>query len=248
MSAQIFAGTLAKQSDEAKYLRECAKKLGFHSLYPDASFVDAKMYLVYSHLAYVFSAGDQLCERVRSTQFIKKLKGETAFFHDIDKGDFVTKTLALTVLASMPVNDRSVEKVNTKVEQLQNTPSFALVNYYRLIRNEELHASGDIDRNRTEEAMGKLPLDKIKKQYQMSPSLVDKLTSYDALLCSKAWQDVAKWFCGHMLGEHEVKSILIKRFGNLKGDRRTVAAKNFMKLELLYSASQVNDIMTVLNW
>ena len=114
VSAQIFADTLSKQPSEAMYIRECAKDLGFHSLYPDASFASARTYLVYSHIAYVFSAGDMLCDRIRSTGSMKALKkGDTALFNEIDKGDFVRKTLALTVLATMsPERRDAAERVN----------------------------------------------------------------------------------------------------------------------------------------
>ena len=43
ISAQTFADTISKQASEPGYIRDCAKKMGFHSLYPDASFASARV-------------------------------------------------------------------------------------------------------------------------------------------------------------------------------------------------------------
>lgn len=248
VSAQIFADSISKQPNEASYIRECAKKLGFHSLYPDTSFASARSYLVYSHIAYVFSAGDMLCERIRSTGSMKVLKGsDTALFNAIDKGDFVRRTLALTVLASMSQESRDADAVNAQVEQIQKLAPFAVINYYRLIRNEELHAADESDR-KTDAARDALPETQIKAQYGMMPAPAGQLGSRDALLCSKAWQSVAKWLCRHMLSDAEGHAIMKKRFGRLEAQRRDVAAQKFMKLELLYSQHDINVTMTTLRW
>lgn len=248
VSAQIFADSISKQPNEASYIRECAKKLGFHSLYPDTSFASARSYLVYSHIAYVFSAGDMLCERIRSTGSMKVLKGsDTALFNAIDKGDFVRRTLALTVLASMSQESRDADAVNAQVEQIQKLAPFAVINYYRLIRNEELHAADESDR-KTDAARDALSETQIKAQYGMMPAPAGQLGSRDALLCSKAWQSVAKWLCRHMLSDAEGHAIMKKRFGRLEAQRRDVAAQKFMKLELLYSQHDINVTMTTLRW
>lgn len=248
VSAQTFADTLSKQPSEARYIRECAKKLGFHSLYPDASFAGARTYLVYSHIAYVYSAGDMLCDRIRSTGSMKALKkGDTALFNEIDKGDFVRKTIALTVLATMSPERRDADAVIAQVEQMQTLDSFALVNYYRLIRNEELHAAGDSER-RTAAARDALPAEQIKARYGTVPAPAGQLSSRDALLCSKAWQSVAKWLCRHMLNSAEGQAIIKERFGRLDARRRDAAARKFMKLELLYSQDDIDATMSALRW
>lgn len=248
LSAQTFADTLSNQPSEARYVRDCAKKLGFHSLYPNDSFASARTYLVYSHIAYVFSAGDMLCERIRSTGSMKELKkADETLFNQIDKGDFVKRTLALTVLASMPPDLRRVDAVVVEVEKVQALESFALVNYYRLIRNEELHAAGESDR-RAADARGVLPEERIKAVYGVMPAPAGQLSSRDALLCSMAWQSVSKWLCRHMLNEAECQSTIKERFGRLEARRRNVAVRKFLKLELLYSLNEIDDTMFSLGW
>ena len=248
MSAQTFADTLSEQPSEAEYLRECAKNLGFHSLYPDASFASARSYLIYSHIAYVFSAGDMLCDRIRSTASMKAVKkSDAALFNEIDNGDFVRKTLALTVLATMSPETRNSAAVIAQVEQIQLLESFALVNYYRLIRNEELHAANESDR-KSAAARATLSEERIKVQYGIIPGAAGKLSSRDALLCSKAWQRVAKWLCRHMLNDADAQAIIKERFGRLEPKRRAAAALKFMGLELLYSSDEINATISALRW
>lgn len=249
ISAQTFADTISKQPSEASFIRNCAKKLGFHSLYPDASFASARTYLAFSHIAYVFSAGDTLCERIRSTSSMKALKNnDAALFNEIDKGDFVKKTLALTVVASMCPKSRDAEAVKAQVVSIQTLGGFALVNYYRLIRNEELHAAGESD-PRIAAAWDALPEARIKAQYGTMPTApTGELTASDGLLCSKAWQSVAKWLCRHMVNEIEGQATIKERFGRLKAQRRDAAARKFLKLELLYSEEDIESTMSDIRW
>lgn len=248
LAAQTFANTLPEQREEASYIRDCAKKLGFHSLYPDASFSSARNYLVYSHIAYVFSAGDMLCERIRSMESMKSLKNDNpALFTEINTGDFVKKTLALTVLATLVPEQRTADVVLLEVEKIQKLPCFALVNYYRIVRNEELHATGESDR-KTAAVRSALPEQQIEAQYKMKPLIAGHLSSQDALLCSKAWQNVSKWLCRHMLNDTASQSVLRKRFGRLESHRRAVAAMKFMELELLYTPLEINGALEALQW
>lgn len=248
VSAQTFAHTLALQPNEAVYIRECAKKLGFHSLHPDALFASARSYLIYSHIAYVFSAGDMLCDAIRKTESMKNIKREDKdLFNALDTGDFIKKTIALTVaLMTIPEN-RKLETINAEVTRIQGMAPFALVDYYRLIRNEELHTTGQVN-VRLAANFDALPADEIKEQFGRMPNLPGSLSTDDALLCSKAWQSVAKWLCRHMLSDTDARAMIEKRFGALGITRRKKAAKRYMELELLYSKIEIDDTIGALRW
>ena len=248
VAAHTFADTLATQSDEAAYIRGRATKVGQHSLYPHSSFASARNYLIYSHISYVFSAGDVICKRIRSTTRMKALKtGSKALFDDINTGDFVRKTLALAGLGTLPPEQRDAATVNAKVEQVQAQGSFALVDYFRLIRNGELHAKGESEQ-RALKARTALPEGRITALYGEMPSSADQLSARDALLCSKAWQDVARWLCRHMINDVDAQAILKNRFGRLHAPRREVAAKKFMQLQLLYSQEDIRAGLSAMGW
>jgi hypothetical protein len=248
VSVQTFANTLSRQPSEAVYIRGEAKKVGFHSLYPDVAFSSARAYLIYSHIAYVFNAGDVLCEAIRSTSSMKALKGNhPVLFNEIDTGDFVRKTVALAVLANMPLESRNAISVNTSVEELVKTDaSFALVDYFRIVRNEELHGAG-VTGPRVLGARSALSEDRIRGRYRDMPS-AGALNARDALLCSKAWQGVAEWLCRHMLNDAEAKALLKERFGRLEATRRETAARRFLELQLLYSKDDINSMLFALGW
>ncbi|MBD8654739.1 hypothetical protein IFT68_03760 [Oxalobacteraceae sp. CFBP 13730] len=248
MVTQSFAAILAHQPDESAYIRDCAKKMGFHSLYPNTSFASAQSYLLYSHIAYVISAGDMLCKRIRSTDSMKALKrSDEEIFKELDEGDFVTRTVALIVLAMMLPEKRTVAAVKEAAKAVQLLPAFAVVNYYRIIRNEELHAAGKAERTAVD-VISALPVEGIRAQFKTVPQRMGKLSSEDALLCSKAWQSVAKWLCRHMISDTDGQAIVKKRFGNLDAERRKIAAQKFMQLDLLYSQTEINAIIAEYKW
>lgn len=175
-------------------------------------------------------------------------KADEALFNAIDDGDFVTKTLALALLATMPPEHRNADTVKAQVKSIQMLDSFALVNYFRLIRNEELHATGETE-SRAATAWNALPKDRIEAQYGTMPTAPDKeLNSRDALLCSKAWQGVAKWLCRHMLNDAEGQASVKERFGRLQTERRDAAARKFLKLELLYSQEDIDATLSTIHW
>jgi len=251
ISSQFFAQHIRDHSDERLRIRQLAKQFGFHSLHPEAvSIASARSYLISTHVAYVFSAGDALCKRIRSHNYIRSLKtSDEGLFNSIDQGDFVTKTLALVALASMAPSDRCLDTVNDLVIKIQGNECFSVVNYYRLVRNEELHSiESEIDK-KTAEVLASLPRKAIQTRYKFVPNDPDSLNTKDALLCSRAWQDVAKWLCRYMLNDDEVrKKMLVPRFGNLAKQRRDHAARAFMKQALLYSEADINATMAALKW
>ncbi|MBL8276468.1 MAG: hypothetical protein JNL93_07205 [Pelomonas sp.] len=249
VAAHDFADILGKQSSEAAYIRTRAIKMGQHSVYPHATFASARNYLIYSHISYVFSAGDVICKRIRATARMKALKTESkSFFDEINTGDFVRKTLALAVLGTLPPEQRDAETVNAKVEQIRSLEPFALVDYFRIVRNEELHSKGEAEQ-RVSEARDALPEAKIRVLYGEMPSSADQLSAQDALLCSKAWQDVVRWLCRHMLNDAEAHALLKSTFGGrLHGERRATAAGKFMQFELLYSKEDIANGLSAMGW
>ena len=246
-----FEENLGGKSDKQKYIRQLAKQFRFHSLHPEnASLLGAHNYLFLSHIAYVFSAGDALCRKVRSNSYIKQLKNEdTPRFIAIDKGDTIAKTVALAMLASMPGGERTADQVLTRTKAIFQEPCFSVVNYYRLVRNEELHAV-DLDSDKkAADVWEMLPKTEVERLYGSVPNVPTSLAASDALMCSKAWQDVAKWLCRHIINDDEcVLPMLERRFGKDVGARRETAARNFMKQLLLYSDRDVGDTIAKLKW
>jgi hypothetical protein len=250
LSARSFDELLKTQASEAQFMRNLAKRHGFHSFYPEqVTHVHARKYLLSAHMAYLFSAGDVLCKAIRADSHIKSLKRENKEqFNEFDKGDFLTKTLALCIWSSAASDKNTTKEILATLTKLQIEPCFATVNYYRLIRNEELHEVDTDSGNRASNAFSLLPLQQIVDCYHLSPHQPSNLTPDDVLLCSKAWQDVALWLCRHMLSEGVCRSMIEKRYGFLTQARRINGASAFMKQALLFNAVEINDMISTLGW
>jgi hypothetical protein len=142
---------------------------------------------------------------------------------------------------------RTVAAVKEEAIAVQLLPAFAVVNYYRIVRNEELQAAGEVERTSVD-VISALPVGGIRAQFKIVPQRMGKLSSEDALLCSKAWQGVAKWLCRHMISDTDGQAIVKKRFGNLDAERRKIAAQKFMQLDFLYSQTEINTIIAEYKW
>lgn len=242
-----FQQILSAQPNEQDYLRQKAKKNHFHSVFPHVSFNGSHRYLYVMHIAYAMSAGDALCEKIRDHPIIKPLKNKhISIFEETNKGNFLRKTTNLVTMASLDNECRSIKNIQNKVDKILAIHCFSIVNYYILLRNEELHALESLS---SADAFEKLQINEIHKLYRLKPNKANLLNSEDALLCSKAWQDAAKWLCRHMFHDHDVSHpLLCNKYGNLAKDRRKKAAENFMKQELLYTNEECTVMLAKLGW
>ena len=254
ISIEMFSKELSAQTNKDEYIRELAKKLGYHSLHPQKSgFENSRKYLTFSHIAYLFSAGDAMCNKVRSHSYLKGVKGKhTSILRVIDKGDFIRKTVNLVILSSQNEEVRDSKEVLKESSQTLSLPGFSVLNYYRLVRNEQLHTTvDDCDNQASYDVWENLEFEAIKDKFKIKPNQPDSLSVEDALLCSKAWQDAALWLCSHMLNIDEACIPILKRqFGRLGSDKykQTRSARQFMKQKLLLPPKKIDDILDSIQW
>jgi hypothetical protein len=250
IATRSFEEAVRANGDEPGYVRQQAKSFGFHSFHPEAvTLKAAHSNLIASHIAYIASAGDVMCQTVRSSPHIKILKGQnTALFNAINQGDFVRKTVALVVFASTNHEERELAQIEARTRQVSQMPCFALVDYYRLIRNDELHKAGIVDDD-SEDAIRLPDMSVIGNAYGFKLKTSKELTAADALVCSKAWQGVATWLCRNMLNEAEqLIPELKRRFGHLAGERRATGSRNFMMQAFLFSKEDAARMLDSLSW
>ena len=235
---------------EDEYIRGLAKSHRLHSFYPSSATVpEAHSYLFATHLAYVFSAADAYCKKIRKHPLLRGRRDKYEKIYDeLNQGDFVTKTVALTLLTWVEESTISTEFLQEKTQSVMKEPFFAVINYYRLVRNEDLHAAEEDEDLKAEEAWNALDKSSIKRFYKDQPSRGQELSAADALLCSKAWQAGIKWICRHMRPDADAQSILKLRFGRLIPERRKVAAEKYMRAEFLYAPAEINDTLQALKW
>ncbi|WP_288392039.1 hypothetical protein [uncultured Herbaspirillum sp.] len=244
-----FFGEHIPSNGEAEFFRRQAIRFGFHSLHPrDVDFVDVRRYVISAHIAYIFSAADVLCRHLREHDEIKTLKKNyPELFKSLSSGSFLLKTIYIVAISNSFPGDRTQDKIEKLAQQILKRPEFALVEYFRIARNLDLHAakSDDVKLNEHLEWLEKVDLGK----YGGLPNAPKDFVAKDALRCSLAWQDVVKWLCRHLLNESDFSLPLIeKKFGALKPTRRVQAAKRFMKQQLLFSDADISGTMQTLGW
>jgi len=127
--------------------------------------------------------------------------------------------------------------------------TLALVDYYRMCRNEEFHDElGDSTDSGAVKAFTALPLEKIKAAFGKEPSAPKDLTTKDAILCSKAWQDASVYLCPLLVWEELAVRLLRKRFSGLQTTRRRNGAEQFLRIECLWTEHQILGMIQQLGW
>lgn len=125
-----------------------------------------------------------------------------------------------------------------------------LIDYYRVLRNEQLHGTGVGATEEGPTAIFKL-LDKaaIASKFDRAASPPNAIAIDDVLLCSLAWQEAAKSLCVALAHPDTVLRPLVEtRFGRLGANRRQTAARNFLREAFLLDSAAIDTILWGLNW
>ena len=135
------------------------------------------------------------------------------------------------------------------VSSILSDTSISLADYYRLIRNTELHASTPEEKVTSPQEFYKtLPIEKIESEYKRKPSVFNQLTFDDVLLCSMALQNIVKALSSGLLSNEMIATLLQKSFGNLDKNRRINAATEFCRQDLLLEQFQIKEVFESLGW
>ena len=250
--AEKFRDEKLTNADFKDVMRELSKNYNHHATYANSTnFQNTYNYIIKSHITYCFSAGDYLCKTIRSNNNFKLLKSNyKEKFSLIDNGDFINKTLTLIfwIKSENQENISTSELLELAKKHKNDTLDFSILDYYRIVRNYELHTpqNGTIS---LDEAYSRLQLDLINKKYNKIPNKYPNLTSDDALLCALAWIDAGRWLCQNMYNyeKHLIPEIQ-RRFANLSPSRRHTAAVNFMLQNLLFPHDKVTSTIKRLGW
>ncbi len=246
VAAENFALQMRQTKHAEPFLRQQAKHFGHTRLYTaHLQFSTAQRFMHLSHIAYIFSCGDALCRQLRSHPYIKARMDPGV----APKGDFLRKTLYLLLQASSPKKGRTNPVSDSELTNVLGNASFSLVDYYRLVRNDELHAAEENGETTSDTRFGDLPMREIQKQYGISPRRPSEIQFDDVLLCSRAWQDISRRLCSQIFGvEDYIVPALRKRVGNDCGARRENGARALLRQEFLLEEVLIDDILSNLGW
>lgn len=239
-----FASELASGGHPAEFIRAEAKRFDHHRLYTDAiKFTDSRRFLFVSHIAFLLTCAEAACRRLQRHPIVNK--------NELNKneGDFVRRTVRIVLLTATGENVLNPAPLRD-IHNLIGEAAFATVDYYRLVRNAELHARHVEDRDRSpDEAHQSLPIDSIVREYKRRPSTPLEIQFSDVLLCSLALQDMVRRLCAGLLGvDNHIIPHLLKAFGVLPKKRRANAAFAFCQQELLLDEHQAKSVIESIGW
>ncbi|WP_044254389.1 hypothetical protein [Rhodopirellula sp. SWK7] len=246
VAARQFISEVESSTTPDEKLRNLMAKNGAGRVYLDATcFPMAIGQLHRAHISYIVARADRLCYELR---WHPNVRGETRQAVQ-QKGDFLRRTVATLLTNQFPKPSVSFPPSNDTMLSVFPKHTLALLDYYRLCRNEELHDElGDSAESGAFTAFKALPIEQIKPKFKMVPNSPQKLAISDAVLCSKAWQDASIYLCKELVWENLATELIRKRFSSLSKNRRRNGATKFLRSECLWSEFEADSMMERLGW
>jgi len=235
----------------AAFLRQRTLEHGHRRLSTDNLDLHFAMRLAYtSQVALLQSRLEQLCRILKRHCLINVKLNEVA------EGDFLRRTLWL-IAAS-----REDEKLPATIEETialryVDSLDLAVLDYYRIMRNLELHAVSDAKGNCSRAAAddnltgyySKIDVNRCKSELGYVPTLKGEMSFIDVLIVSKSCQRVARSLCRSIINpQRDVEPELRRKFGSFAADRRLNAAKALMNQTYLLDVADVEALLYSLAW
>jgi hypothetical protein len=246
-----FSEHAQQHEDPTAFLRATSARAGHHKLMVSPTILPQATRLLHlTHVAYIVGRSDTFCDELRRHPMIVSAQAPS-------KGDFLRKTVYCIHRTASPRGALSDPPSDQQITE--HLPLFIvrILDYYRVIRNEELHddgaGSGSGGSINMYEEHFKAELSntrqEVRKIFGASPSAPDKISSQDVLLFSKAWQVAARALCSTMFNaDMHLKPLIRGRFGHLSAERRINGARGLLKQEFLLDDHQVNVLLNDVGW
>lgn len=234
-----FSLKIDNNHNKSKFLKKEVAKHGHVGLYTDhLNFADSRHVGYIAMLALIQSKADSFCAKIQNHECLNQEYKSQA------KGDFLRKTIFVIIKSSYPNLAPSNPVVENDFDFIIDNNDISLVDYYRSIRNEELHNSLLSKRNDSLiKLYERIDLDKTHKNFKILPKHPELIDIKDVILFSKAWQKLAKDFAKSFINfDIHVIDYLRKKFGNLKQSRRDNAVKQFLQREFLFEEPEITNL------
>lgn len=246
VAAQRFSDEVVNSPSPDKAIRHLLSQCGAGKVYVSAECIPAAINQLHrAHIAYVIARADRLCYELRHHA---NVRGESRQ-NVPKKGDFLRWTVATLLMNHIPTPTIEFPPSDTTMVSIFPDATLALLDYYRLCRNEEFHDElGESADSGAVKAFAELPIVKIKAAFGKVPNAPNALTIKDAILCSKAWQDASTYLCQLLVWEELAECLLRKRFSGLQMTRRRNGAEQFLRVECLSTEHRIRDMIQRLGW
>lgn len=236
VAMSYFASNLENSHNQPGFLKKSTSKHGHPGLYTDhLNFSDSRRVGYVAMLALIQSKADSFCRKIQNHPCLDQECKSQA------KGDFLRKTIFVIIKSSYSNIKPSNPVVENDFSIFIDNNNLLLIDYYRTIRNEQLHNFQKKGQNDTLlKLYEKIDIGKTNHNFKMVPNRPDDIDIKDIILFSKVWQKIAKDIAKSFIDfDKYVVSYLRKTFGNLKPPRRDNAVKQFLRREFLIDEAEV---------
>jgi hypothetical protein len=235
-----FEEARASSPDGVEFLRARARARG-HRLFGDRlSLPRARQLLFAAELGLLLSELDALCTQLRRHQAVNPAARDQK-----GKGDYVRRTV-LVLLQSRVDEELSSPIEDEWLHSCISPVSIAIFDYYRSIRNTELHA---LRHDELGANFAKIDLTACRAEYGEVPSAPARVRFKDIVLASKVIQSIARSLCRAIFDpQRDLKAELVKRFGALSAERRRNGARAALAQDYLLDDTAIDVLLDELAW
>lgn len=239
-AVEFFLEETEAKSDKAKFLRIIAGKYGHHHLYTEHLCInDLRKFVYLAHIALINSKAEAACKRIQKIKMMLKESKNSL------TGDCLRKTITI-VYFSKEGHHELEKKVEDKIaEDYVGKTEFRVIDYFRLIRNNEFHPSKkDENLNNILKIYNSIDQDFLRKVYQSKLNKPEEINSKDVLLLSKVWQKSIKEICRKCLNMEKVyEELKLQHKGISKEERRKNKIIQSLKQDFLQTDEDISIIM-----
>ncbi|BCO11387.1 hypothetical protein GEOBRER4_n2076 [Citrifermentans bremense] len=240
VALQDFVLDHAHSEDSRAFIRQRALAHGHRRLGTDKLDLEFALGLAYtSQIALLLSRLEQLCH------FVQKHGMINPKFKELMEGDFLRRTLWL--IASSRKGEKVASPLPEEIAISYITPlDLAIFDFYRKIRNSELHAANNRDLT---ELRSKIDMDRCRSELGHAPTPQGDLSFKDVLVVSKTCQRIGRNVCRAVADPNrDIIPELKRRFGSHPVERRQNAARSLITHAYLLDEADVGLILSELAW
>lgn len=195
-----------------------------------------------SHLAFISSRADKLCDEVRAYQKESTNDDSSPNLKELDK---LRRTIYFLHNSKKSQDSTPDNKDNINYSYYTGAIELKIADYFRKLRNLEFH--GGVSEKEDVPTLSEQDIIKIKEIFKHKPNKYNELTTRDVILFSQAWQNIAINLCRNLFDIDDIVKKLCKTYSNQAAARRDNAISSKLRRDYLQSDEEINRIRSTTN-
>lgn len=197
---------------------------------------DVSLYVNISHIAFINSRAEAFTQQ--ASKFVKK-NTRNSKSYNTDQLDFLRKAIFQIHARNNNLSESINDLKEIEYESYAGKVELEIIDFYRKIRNIELHGGSESNPSSLSEESIKF----IRSKYRYEPNNINSLNIRDVILLSQAWQTVAVNLCSKLVViDNNFLSLLKKKHNGTNQIRRNTAIRNTLAQDFLQPEDIINTL------